>query len=350
MNDLSPEQITRRIAMLIHEDCDIVDACGPLDVFAFANLGLHEKHRHIQAPAYRVSLLAENAGPVRTFSGIPVVAENAIGEIDEEIDTLLIAGGPFFNKERDNKVLIEWIKTMAKRVRRIGSICTGAFLLAESGALDGHRATTHWGYCQLLAEEFPNVSVEPDRIYLHDDKVYTSGGVTAGIDLALYLIHEDWGHEVATGTARCMVTFPTRPGGQTQYRQFLVGDNRKNHDFHTLLEWINANPREDMSVEALAQRQCMSSRNFSRRFDQEVGMSPARYVERSRIAHAFVFLEQTRIPIESIAAKSGFGSVESMRRSFHRHLKISPQDYRVRFRSLGQGSKVTNEFDEAPRG
>jgi transcriptional regulator GlxA family with amidase domain len=272
-----------------------------------------------------------------------VVADYAIGEADEGIDTLLIAGGPYFESARKNSALIAWIKAMRDRVRRIGSICTGAFLLAESGILEGRRVTTHWGYCQQLAKEFPNITVEPDRIFLRDGEVYTSGGVTAGIDLALYLIEEDWGHEAATATARGMVTFPSRPGGQTQYRSFLLGATKEGRDFHKLQQWITANLREDLSVEALAQHVCMSPRNFSRLFDQEVGMSSAKFVESARLTQAFFLLEQTLLPIDKIAEHSGFRSAENMRRSFQRHLKISPQDYRTRFRSPGHAIRATNE-------
>jgi transcriptional regulator GlxA family with amidase domain len=328
--------------MFVFEGCDIIDACGPLDVFAFANYWFHMSGR-LATPAYSLSIISEQAGPVQTFSGIRVMADHAIGENDEGIDTLLVAGGPNVEPARRNPAVMVWIKAMADRVRRIGSICTGAFLLAESGLLDGRRATTHWGYCQRLAEEFPNVAVEPDRIFVRDGNVYCSGGVTAGIDLALYLVEEDWGYEAATATARGMVTFPCRPGGQSQFRSFLLGENRASRNFRELQEWINANPQADLSVEALAQRMSMSPRHFSRLFDQEVGMPPAKFVETARLSSAFFLLEQTLLPMDIIAKRCGFGSAENMRRSFQRHLKVSPQDYRTRFRSPGHGSKAANE-------
>src|SRR5512134_3960304 len=179
MSGKSSEQSPRRIAMFVFEGCDIIDACGPLDVYAFANHWVHMSGR-LATPAYSLSIIAEQTRPVQTFSGIRVVVDHAIGENDDGIDTLLVAGGPNVEPARRNPAVIAWIKAMANRVRRIGSICTGAFLLVESG-----RATTHWGYCQRLAEEFPTVVVEPDRIFVHDGNVYCSGGVTAGIDLAL---------------------------------------------------------------------------------------------------------------------------------------------------------------------
>jgi transcriptional regulator GlxA family with amidase domain len=272
-----------------------------------------------------------------------LIADQAIGENDQGIDTLLVAGGPYIDSGRRNRALINWIKSMSTRVRRIGSVCTGAFLLAESGILEGRRATTHWGYCQQLAEEFPNINVEADKIYLQDGATYTSGGVTAGIDLALYLVGEDLGHESAANTARSMVTFPSRMGGQTQYRRFFLGENQVNDDFHKLQEWISANPQEDLSVTALARRVSMSPRNFIRLFRQEVGITPAKYVEHSRLLRAFFLLEQTLMPLEAIARQSGFGSSEIMRRSFQRQLKLSPQEYRTRFRSPDYKSPVVDQ-------
>lgn len=342
MNRKSPEQAPRRIAMLAFESCDIIDACGPLDVFAFVEFFLRMREL-LTAPAYSLSIFAEKAGPLRTFSGIRIVADHAIGESDEGIDTLLVAGGPDIEPARRNTAMLDWIKGMAGRVRRIGSICTGAFLLAESGILEGRRATTHWAYCQRLAEQFPQVAVDQDRIFVRDGKVYTSGGVTAGIDLALYLVEEDWGHEAAVGAARGMVTFPCRPGGQTQFRSFLLGENRASRNFRQLQEWINANPQADLSVEALAQRMSMSPRHFSRLFDQEVGIPPAKFVESARVSSAFFLLEQTLLPMEGIAKRCGFGSAENMRRTFQRHLKVSPQDYRTRFRSPLHGSQTIDE-------
>lgn len=328
--------------MLVYEGCDIIDACGPLDVFAFANYWI-QMRRPLAVSGYSFTLIAEKAGPVQSFSGIRVVADHAIGEHDEGIDTLLVAGGPDVEPARKNPTVVGWIKAMADRVRRIGSICTGAFLLAESGILEGRRATTHWGYCQRLAEAFPNVTVEPDRIFVRDGKVYCSGGVTAGIDLALYLVEEDWGHEAAVWTARGMVTFPCRPGGQTQFRSFLLCENRASRDFRELQEWISANPQADLSVETLAQRMSMSLRHFSRLFNQELGMPPAKFVETARLSSAFLLLEQTLLPMDIIAKRCGFGTAENMRRSFQRHLKVSPQDYRTRFRSPGHRARAMDE-------
>jgi transcriptional regulator GlxA family with amidase domain len=341
MNEAAPkpESQVRRIGMLAFDDCDIIDVCGPMDVFAFANYWLRMSGQ-IEAPVYRLAIFAERAGPVRSFSGMQIVADHSIDEGADGLDTLLVAGGPDVEAARRNPRLIQWIQRTAQRVRRIGSVCTGAFLLGEAGILAGHRATTHWAYCERLAEAFPDATVEPDRIFVSDGEVYSSGGVTSGIDLAFHLVEEDWGHDTATATARGMVMFPNRPGGQTQFSRFLMGESKARHDFRDLLAWIDAHAQADLSVEALAQRMCMSPRHFARMFDQEIGMPPAKYVERARLAVASFHLEQTLLSMETIAKRSGFGSAENLRRSFQRNLKVSPQDYRQRFRAPGPGARA----------
>lgn len=346
MNDVSQEPKARRIAMLVYDGCAAIDAVGPLEVFAFANFWIQMTGK-LSVPGYSMSVIGERPDPIRTFSGIQMVPDCVIGANDDDIDTLLIAGGPDVEPARRNPALIDWVRGMAQRVRRIGSICTGAFLLGESNVLEGRRATTHWAYCDRLAEAFPSTIVESDRIFVRDGAVYCSGGVTAGIDLCLYMIEEDWGREAATGTARGMVTFPSRPGGQAQFRSYFVSENRANRNFRELQEWINANPHADLSVESLAQRMHMSPRHFTRLFDQQVGMSPAKFVELARLSSAFFLLEQTLLPMDNVAKRCGFGTAENMRRSFQRHLKVSPQDYRTRFRSPSDGAGVACEMGHA---
>lgn len=339
--------IVRRVAMLAFPDCDMIDVCGPMDVFAFANYWFGMTGR-FKEPVYQIRIYAEQTGPVRSFSGMRIVADHDLSETDLTIDTLLIAGGPDIEAAWRNPVLIDWIRSMAGRVRRIGSVCTGAFFLGEAGLLDGRRATTHWGYCERLAERNPKATVEPDRIFVADHPVYSSGGVTSGIDLAFSLVEEDWGRDTATGVARAMVMFPNRPGGQTQFSQFLAGETQVRHDFRELMAWIEAHPREELSVETLARRMSMSPRHFARMFDKEVGMPPAKYVERSRIAVAAFHLEQTLLPVDAVAQRAGFGSAENLRRSFQRHLKVSPLDYRQRFKSPGEGkTKPKSKTPEA---
>lgn len=340
----------RRIAVLAFDGCNALDVCGPLEVFGFAERWLHLSGQvpgswdaaHRSGAAYPVSVLAEQAGPLTTMNGLRVVADRAIGEIDDTIDTLLVAGG-IVDEARKNRRLLEWVRHMAGRARRVGSICTGAFLLAESGLLEGRRATTHWFYCRQLAEEFRGIKVEPDRISIRDGSVYSSGGITAGIDLALSLVEEDWGPEVAAMAGRWMLVFPNRPGGQSQFGTCLMTGRGAGRDFRELQDWIVSHPQEDLSVEALARRMNMSPRNFARTFDREVGLTPAKFVELARLEGARARLEQTLLPVEIVAGQCGFGNPEHMRRAFQRILKLSPQDYRARFRSPGLGSHSTSD-------
>lgn len=345
----------RQIAMLAFDGCNMLDICGPMEVFGFAERWLHlfgeisgsGLSPHASGLAYPLSILAEQAGPVTTMSGLRIVADHAVGDIDDGIDTLLVAGG-IVEQARKNRSLLDWLSRMVGRVRRIGSVCTGAFLLAESGLLEGRRATTHWFYCQQLADDFRNVKVEPDRIAIRDGSVYTSGGITAGIDLALSLVEEDWGPQVAAMAGRWMLVFPNRPGGQSQFGTCLMGGIGARRDFRELQDWIVGHPEKDLSVEALARRLHMSPRNFARTFDREVGLTPAKFVELARLERARLQLEQTRVPVETIAEQCGFGNAEHMRRSFQRILKISPQDYRTRFRSPGHCAQpgLEKEFTE----
>jgi transcriptional regulator GlxA family with amidase domain len=220
---------------------------------------------------------------------------------------------------------------MSTRVRRLVSICTGAFLLAEAGLLDGLRATTHWAYCDRLAADYPKIDVEPDRIFLRENSISTSGGITSGIDLALSLVEEDWGREIALNTARYMVVFLKRPGGQSQFSGFLVSDATNDADLRALQVWIMENPADDLRVEAPADRVSMSPRNFARVFQMETGITPAKFVEKARIDAARHLLGTRDDRIETVALMAGFGDPERMRRAFIRNLGINPHDYRASF-------------------
>jgi transcriptional regulator GlxA family with amidase domain len=222
---------------------------------------------------------------------------------------------------------------MAPRVRRVASICTGAFILAAAGLLNHRRVTTHWQFSELLASLYPSVQVESNLLFARDGNIYTSGGITAGIDLALALVEDDLGREITLAVARTMVVFPQRPGGQSQFKAFLMAEAKNQSDIRELLGWILEHPEEDLSVPALADRMAMSPRNFARLFRSETGETPARFTERARSEAARCKLEQTIVPVETIAEQCGFGNAERMRRTFQRLFDISPQDYRARFRS-----------------
>ena len=324
------DQTCRHIGMLAFKGCEILDVCGPLDIFCYTNFILQQIDK-TSKPVYSFEILAEQAGPVATTFGVKIVADRGFAEAGDEFDTLIIAGGAGAMATRENGEMIEWIRRTSQSVRRVASICTGAFLLAESGLLDGRKATTHWNFCENLARDYPTVQVEPDRIFIRDGTYYTSGGITAGIDLALALVEEDLGSEVANRVARFLLVFFRRPGGQSQFSSFIPVEAKTRMDVRELQGWIIDHPTEDLSVEALAERLLMSPRNFARVFLKEVGTTPASFVEQVRINVARSKIEQTKLPLKLISEQCGFGSDEQMRRAFQRHLKVSPQDYRERF-------------------
>jgi transcriptional regulator GlxA family with amidase domain len=298
-------------------------------------LGLQKTGVMTETP-YPIEVLAKRPGLITSSSSLRIHADSAYGELRDDIDTLLIPGAPDVRAVLADPDLIAWVRAMSCRVRRLVSICTGAFLVAEAGLLDGRRATTHWAFCDRFASDYPAVSVEPDRIFLRDGHIATSGGITSGIDLALSLLEEDWGRETALWTARYMVVFLKRPGGQSQFSGFLVSEATHNADLRGLQLWIMENPAEQHSVEALADRVAMSPRNFARVFQAETGMTPAKFVEKARIDTARHLLGTTENRVESVAVKAGFGDAERMRRAFLRNLGVNPLDYRERFSSPGQ--------------
>jgi len=319
----------RHIGIVAFAGAEVLDITGPYEVFTFANIILQEEGIS-QQPVYSVKILAEKAGPVTTLSGLQIIANQSFSQINDVYDTLLIPGGDP-EVVLANPLIVELIKEMLPKVQRLVSICTGAFLLAESGLLDGLRATTHWNYCHELAEKYPKVIIEPDRIFIKEGNILTSGGITSGIDLALAMIEEDWGQKLALAVAQFLVVFLKRPGGQSQFSSYLTREASNRPDLRELQSWIMQHPDEDLRVEILAQRMAMSSRNFARLFFSETGVTPAKFVEMVRIDSARNLLEMTKFPIDSIANSSGFKDPENMRRAFLRQLGVNPSNYRKRF-------------------
>ena len=339
-NSARPFQV-RRIGIFIYPGADILDIAGPSEVFAFANLMLLLQGV-TKEPAYIIDILAEKPGVITTLMGLQIIATHGYSDMSDDIDTLIIAGGfvpaGFFPgvdvgnpSTFKNPVLMAWIRTMSTRVKRLASVCTGAFALAESGILNGRRATTHWDFCQRLMLDYPDVKVEPNQIFIQEGNIFTSGGITSGIDLALTMLEDDWGHDIALAVARYIVVFLKRPGGQSQFSNYLTAEAAHRPDFRELQTWIMAHPAEDLRVEVLASRVCMSPRNFARLFLAETGMTPAKYVEMARIDAARHYLQTSNLSIEMIAEKSGFFDPERMRRSFIRQLGVNPKNYRDRF-------------------
>jgi transcriptional regulator GlxA family with amidase domain len=321
----SPSPV-RVIDVLIFPGVQVLDVTGPVQVFASANDFVAESGG---APPYRLRLVAQDAGGVTATAGVGLAAE-PLSRRGEALDTLIVAGGPGVGAAAANPVLLDWLRQRATQARRVASVCTGAFLLAAAGILDGRRATTHWKFSASLAQRFPAIRVEPDPIFLCDGSVWTSAGVTAGIDLALALVEEDLGRSVALAVARYLVVFLKRPGGQAQFSAALalqVTDDR----FGALNDWINGHLASDLSLSVLAEQAGMSERSFSRHYAHATGQTPARAIERLRVEAGRRLLSESRTPVKRIAQRCGFGSEETMRRSFLRLLAVTPQDYRSRF-------------------
>jgi transcriptional regulator GlxA family with amidase domain len=339
---LAPETKQRTIAVVAYPGVEILDVAGPLEVFTFANMKLRIEGI-IKERAYTFKVLAEKPGPITTLSGVQIIADEAYRDHDDDIDTLIIPGG-LYDSAINDPLLLAWIQAMSLRVRRLSSVCTGAFLLAESGLLDGRRATTHWNYCNQLARDYPSVTVEPDKIFIRDNFIFTSGGITSGIDLALAMVEDDFGPEIALYVARFLVVFLKRPGGQSQFSAYMISESAKHPDLRNLQAWIMTHLTEDLQVEVLAGRVAMSTRNFARLFLTETGMTPAKFVELARIDAARHYLGSIDLSIEAVADKAGFKDPERMRRAFIRQIGVNPQNYRDRF-----GRGVSKEFHAEPK-
>jgi len=315
----------RRIAVLAVEEAQLLDVTGPLQCFATAN-DLADKGGPLPYEPIAVSL---NGGPLRSSSGLELMTRR-LDDIDD-VDTLLVAGGIGTRRAMHDATLMGAIRALAGRVRRLASVCTGAYLLAAAGLLDGKRVATHWGSAEDLQRRFPRIRVVPEPIFIFDDGVWTSAGVTAGIDLALALIQEDLGHERAMLVARQLVVFLKRPGGQAQFSATLEAQSAAGQEFAALHAWVRDHLAEDLRVERLADEAGMSARTFARTYAAKAGRTPARMVEAMRIEAARRSLEATNRSLKQIARDCGFGDEERMRRAFQRRLGVCPFDYRGRF-------------------
>lgn len=316
----------RVVEVLAYPAVQLLDVTGPAQVFASANDAVVAAGG---TPPYVVKLVAQGGEGATASAGLRFAAD-PLPPWCEALDTLLVAGGTGAEAATENPVLIDWVRHRATQARRIASVCTGAFLLAAAGLLEGRRAATHWEYCSRLAQRFPSVRVEPDPIFVRDGPVWTSAGVTAGIDLALALVEEDLGRSIALAVARYLVVFLKRPGGQAQFSTTLALQTAEDQ-FGALHDWISTHLAEDLSLSVLAHQAGMSERSFSRHYAQATGQTPARAIERLRVEAARRLLSESRTPIKRIMQRCGFGSEETMRRSFLRLLAVTPQDYRSRF-------------------
>lgn len=334
----------RRISMIAFDNAEILDVAGPLSAFAAVNEYIEEDYPEFIIP-YDCEVLAKEVGPVLTSTGVALVAQRAYGRVRDHTDTLMVPGGPreAVRRAKEDPSLIKAVRRIGGQSRRLASICTGTFILAEAGFLKGRTATTHWSECRALNEEYPDTAVDPDKIFIRDDFVYTSAGVTAGIDLALAMIEEDLGRDWALTIARSLVVYLKRPGGQSQYSAPLTAQIQDAEILKGLPTWIVSNLSEDLSVASLAQRVAMSPRNFARIFRREMNTTPGRFVETARLDVARRLLEESGLPFETLARQLGYGNSERMRHAFKRQLGVSPDQYRTRFGRLDGHQSITAE-------
>jgi transcriptional regulator GlxA family with amidase domain len=314
-----------RIVFVAFEGVEALDITGPWEVLHTAGL--------IAGQQPELRCVTADGRDIRSNSGLSFRADAAIGEPGPEpIDTLVVPGGAGVRDALRERGLIDAIATRSAAALRTAGVCTGAFLLAEAGLLDGRRATTHWAGCERLAARYPEVAVEPDPIFIRDGDIYTSAGVTSGMDLALALVEEDLGAEVALQTARMLVVYARRPGGQTQFSVQLAHQLAERAPLRDLQAWMEEHLAEDLSVGALADRLHLSERQFARVFRRELGTTPGGYVEQLRVERARNILETDAAALETVASRCGFAGAEVMRRAFQRRLGTSPSEYRQRFR------------------
>jgi transcriptional regulator GlxA family with amidase domain len=321
------------IAILATPGVQLLDVSGPLDVFAEANAQAGNE-------AYQLRVVGSALGTIRSSSGVRLMPDMVIGQrLTEKIDTLLVAGAPNMAEASVDRHVVDWVREVARSVRRYGSVCSGAFLLAKAGLLNGRRVTTHWAVADQLAEAFPAITVDSDAIHVRDGRLRTAAGVTAGLDLSLALVEEDLGREVAMKVAAQLVMFFKRPGGQMQFSRKGEAVPVGRSALQETQRWIVAHPGEDLSIAHLASRTGLSSRHFARLFRQEVGVAPAAWVQEARVAAARRLLESGQTVPKQVASQCGFANADTLRRAFVRVVGVTPAEYRKRMIGAGQREK-----------
>ena len=322
-NPMQPSR--RKVALIGYPGAQSLDLIGPWEVFAMAN-------RFSGQALYELHLAAPTSGPILSNSGLSLGEATAVSDLPAGLDTILIAGGDEAGLQAISEgPVVDWLRRRATDTRRVGSVCSGAFVLAAAGLLDGRRATTHWEVCGELKTDHPLVEVEPDSIFVADPPIYTSAGVTAGIDLCLSFVENDHGPELALAVARNLVLFMRRPGGQTQYSAGLNVQSAATPKLRMLISEVIAQPVGDLSLAALAARAGMTERTFSRVFQRETDLTPAAFVEAARVDRAKALLETSDWPLARVAERAGFGSLDALHRAFLKRVKATPGEYRQRF-------------------
>ena len=325
-------EATRRMLLLAAPGTQILDLVGPFQVFTRASEILARSQRDAP-PLYSLEVVTTEPGMLLTSCGLRLQAHRTFRQVCGAVDTLLIVGGACVEDGREDASVVQRLQRVAPQLRRVGSICTGAFLLARAGLLNGRRATTHWKYCELLRRRYPAIKIDPDPIFVRDGNVYTSAGVTAGMDMALALVEEDAGSTLALEVARELVLYLRRPGGQSQFSAALSLQASDRQPFRELGAWVLDHLRSDLSVDTLASRVGMSPRNFARVFRAEMNTSPAKFVESLRLEAARRRLQESNASLESVATSCGFRNCDAMRSTFRRVLRVAPGEYRWRFQA-----------------
>ncbi len=323
----------RRIAILSVPSVQMLNVTGPMDVFFEAN------NQIADAPKYVVDIVGLNADPIKALNGTRFIPDETIHTALGEYDTVLVAGSPGIRDYEENPELIAWLVNRARQARRVGATCTGAFLLAHAGLLNGRRATTHWNSAARMTRMFPSIQVDPSPIFVKDGAVYTTAGVTASMDLALALVEEDHGRQVALRIAKELILFIKRPGGQAQFSMHLAAQISDNGPIGDAQEWIINHVDKNLSATTLALKAGMSIRNFARLFKQETQMTPGDYVEAARVEAARRILEEGNTSMKVVAAKCGFSDQSGLRRAFMRRLQVTPAEYRQTFCLGGSGKR-----------
>ncbi|MDR6390363.1 GlxA family transcriptional regulator [Paraburkholderia phenoliruptrix] len=315
-----------KVAIVAFDGVQALDVAGPLDVFAEANTFLSEHQR------YEVTLLGREAGTVSCSNGMQLAVSSGYADRDIEWDLLLVAGGPQLPDEPLSNEFLAWLRNQAHNAGRFGSVCNGAFVLAHAGLLDGKEVTTHWSDASRLSREFPQANVQPDRIFVRDGRLFTSAGVTAGIDLCLSLVAEDFGHELAVRVAKRLVVYIQREGGQSQYSPYIGAGKDEDPIIGKVYRYVSEHLTDVLSIEELANAASVSRRTLSRLFAKHAKVTPSVFVEQVRVDTARKLLEDTDAPLKTVAFHCGFHNATHMRATFSRRLNVTPKQYRMRFR------------------
>jgi transcriptional regulator GlxA family with amidase domain len=335
------------VAILAFPGVQSLDVVGPLEVFDVATRLLRASGS--RDPGYEVLVVSRDGAPVHTTSGLTLVPQAALAEAPAPLHTLIVAGGSGQQRAAEDPDTVRWIEASARRARRTASVCTGAFLLARAGLLSGRRATTHWSWAARLQRENPDVLVDPEPIFIRDGSVWTSAGVTAGMDLALALVEEDLDRNLALAIARQLVMFLRRPGNQTQFSATLAAQAPSREPLREVQRLVLEDVAGEHTVEAMAARAHMSPRHFARAFLAETGVTPGRYVEQVRLEAARRRLEDSAEPVAAVAVACGYGTPETMRRAFLRVLAVGPAEYRRRFRGGAEEQQLAIRADTDSR-